>query len=282
MKPLFLLDGDGVMLDYNMAFKEVYEKIYNVELQLVKPTSYLAVEMWGVGDMSKEQYAHFKEESAKLGMWENMPAMPDSLEFVQEISKYFTVWCLTSMPTCFEEDRLKNLQKLGFPIEKVIATSRIGKENPKKKFIEELNPMYFMDDLLQNFEDVEVKNTQLIFLDWKHEDSPNKKYPHVEPHLTINHYNDFFALSAYYFQQRKELKLGLEHDGTGFFNHLGQVIPVNFVPISYRLKDEMRRIQLRFSNYALENDFTEKDNNDFESVISLIKEELPNWLVHKK
>ena len=38
-----------------------------------------------------------------------------------------------------EEDRLKNLQKLGFPIEKVIATSRIGKENPKKKFIEELN-----------------------------------------------------------------------------------------------------------------------------------------------
>ena len=48
MKPLFLLDGDGVMLDYNMAFKEVYEKIYNVELQLVKPTSYLAVEMWGI------------------------------------------------------------------------------------------------------------------------------------------------------------------------------------------------------------------------------------------
>ena len=37
------------------------------------------------------------------------------------------------------------------------------------------------------------------------------------------------------------------------------MIPSNFVPISYRLKDEMRRLQNRFSNYYLENDFIEKD-----------------------
>ena len=191
-KPIFLIDCDGVMLDYNEAFKIFYEKIYGVKLTLVNPKAYHATEMWGVGEMKKEEYSYFKTESNKLGMWENMPALPGALEFVQKLSKDFRVWCLTSMPTEFEKQRHNNLKNLGFPIERVIATSRVGRENPKKKYIEEIKAKYFMDDLLQNFEEVNAKETELIFLNWKSDNSPNLNYEHVKVDRTIYSYNDFF------------------------------------------------------------------------------------------
>ena len=109
-KPIFLIDCDGVMLDYNEAFKVFYEKIYSVKLKLVNPKAYHATEMWGIGEMKREEYVHFKTESNKLGMWENMPALPGALEFVKKLSKDFRVWCLTSMPTEFEEQRHNNLK----------------------------------------------------------------------------------------------------------------------------------------------------------------------------
>lgn len=278
MKPLFLIDGDGVMLDYNQAFKEHYEKIYNTSLTLKKPKSYLAVEMWGVGNMSKEDYHHFKTESEKIGIWENMPALPDSLEFVKELSQYFTVWCLTSMPTEYEQARLKNLQNLGFPIEKVIATSRVGKENPKKRFVEELKPMYFLDDLLQNFVDIHPKNkTKLIYLDWKHEDSPNKEYDHINPHMTIHHYQDFFAKSTYYIQQKKFLKIELSLEDTPYLNHLNQSIAYESIPLSSILKENIYRLHHKYLNHYLEGEFTQEDYFEFESLILKIKQELPDW-----
>lgn len=280
MKPLFLIDCDGVMLDYNLAFKQHYEKIYNKVLQLTKPKSYLAADMWGVGNMSKEDYHHFKTESAKLGIWENMPALPDALEFVKEISQYFTVWCLTSMPTEFEQDRLKNLQSLGFPIEKVIATSRVGKENPKKRFVEDLQPMYFMDDLLQNFVDIDHKvKTKFVYLDWKHEDSPNSQYQDLNPHITIHHYNDFFAKSAYYIAQKKFLKMELSFNLTPYLNQFNQTLYEEHIPMSYLLKQYIHAIHKKYVNHYLEGEFTKKDKNNFYSAIKRLKSELPDWTI---
>lgn len=280
MKPLFLIDGDGVMLDYNQAFKEHYEKIYQKTLTLKNPKAYQAVDAWGVDKMSEEEYKHFKNESAKLGMWENMPALPGSLEFVNEISKYFTVWCLTSMPQEHEQDRLKNLQKLGFPIEKVIATSRIGNENPKKRFVEKLNAAYFMDDLLQNFVDINSKlKTKLIFLDWRHENSPNKKYAHINPHITINNYNDFFSLSEYYIHKKKYLKIELSLEESPYINNFGKTIHQQHIPISLKLKEEIYCLHQKYTNHYLEGEFKDEDFESFFNVIEKVKEELNGWKI---
>lgn len=280
MKPLFLIDCDGVMLDYNQAFKEHYEKIYNKQLALKKPKSYLATEMWGVGTMAKEDYHHFKTESANLGMWENMPALPDALEFVKEISQYFTVWCLTSMPTEYENERLRNLQRLGFPIEKVIATSRVGDENPKKKFVENLKPMYFLDDLLQNFVDIKSKTkTKLVFLDWKHDDSPNKKYGHINPHITIHHYHDFYRSSPYYIQQKKYLKIHLGLQESPYMNHLGHLIDSQFIPVALNIKEEIYILHKKYINHYLENEFTKKDFDSFTMLVDKVRIELKDWTI---
>lgn len=280
MKPLFLIDCDGVMLDYNKAFKDYYERIYNKKLELVKPNSYFATEMWGIGKMSDSDSEHFKTESSNLGLWENMPAISKSLEFVQEISKYFTVWCLTSMPTQYEKARLKNLQKLGYPIEKVIATSRLGKENPKKRFVEELNPMYFMDDLLQNFEGINSElKTELIFLDWKNEDSPNSRYNHIKPHLTVSNYEDFFSLSSYYIKKKKFIRIKLNINESPYFNHLGHMINSNCVPISPMLKEEIFCLQNKYANHSLEGDFKDENFFYFDKLVFRVKEELKDWKV---
>lgn len=280
MKPLFLIDGDGVMLDYNQAFKDHYEKIYNKTLILKNPKAYQAVEACGLDKMSEEDYKYFKNESAKLGMWENMPALPGALEFVNEISKYFKVWCLTSMPQEHEQDRLKNLQKLGFPIEKVIATSRIGNENPKKKFIENLNPVYFMDDLLQNFVDIDSKiKTKLIFLDWKSENSPNKEYGHINPHITINNYEDFFSLSEYYINKKKYLKIELNMEESPYINNFGKIINQQYIPISLILKEEIYYLHQKYNNYYLEGEFTDNDFDSFFKIIEKVKEEMKDWTI---
>ena len=277
MKPLFLIDCDGVMLDYNQAFKEYYEKIYNKKLYLTNPKSYHAVNVWGVGKMSSEEYIYFKKEMAKNGMWENMPALPDALEFVKEISKYFTVWCLTSMPTEYENDRLKNLKKLGFPIERVIATSRIADENPKKKFVDDLQPMYFLDDLRQNFKDISHRKTKFLFLQWNHEDSPNDKYKDVNVDYTLNHYNDFFQISDFYLQQRKELNIKLNLEGTGFYNHLDKEISLDLIPLKFETKNSFLTLKKKYEYYSLENEFTENDYKEVDKIVEEIKKELFDW-----
>ena len=39
-KPIIALDCDGVLLDYQTTFAQVYEKAFGKQLTLVSPTSY--------------------------------------------------------------------------------------------------------------------------------------------------------------------------------------------------------------------------------------------------
>ena len=78
-----------------------------------------------------------------------------------------------------------SLKPLGFPIERVIATRRHGPENPKRAPIEERSPVFFIDDLLKNFEGIEQPGIQWVYLDREYSDAPNARHGGIARHMDV-------------------------------------------------------------------------------------------------
>lgn len=183
---VILVDGDGIMLDYNKGFCQVYEKAFGVKLERVFPRYYTAVKEYGINmalhGSFENLYKQFHE--AGVNVWTGMPELTGSVKAINSlVDKGYDVRCLTSMPPQFEQDRLLNLQTLGFKINTVYAVDRKvakaqGIDNPKLKIIQETQALAFVDDLMKNFTDCEGVSTKLYWLDHEHpmEDNPNLGY----------------------------------------------------------------------------------------------------------
>ena len=39
-KPVIALDCDDVLLDYQATFKNVYEQVFNIKLEMIRPDAY--------------------------------------------------------------------------------------------------------------------------------------------------------------------------------------------------------------------------------------------------
>lgn len=182
MKPIIALDCDGVLLDYNHTFGIVYEKSFGIKPKIANCNAYHAVNYYDLS-MNEDEKNIFYSVFDKEG-WKNMQALPQAIEAVDLLNDLgFEIVCVTAMPLHAENDRLFNLKNLGFKIDKVIATGgSINGKNPKKKYIEELNPQYFVDDLLHNFHDIEA-DTKFVLIEWKSFDNPNNGLD-----LNIAHY----------------------------------------------------------------------------------------------
>lgn len=172
MKPIIALDCDGVLLDYNHTYGIIYEKSFGIKPKIVNNEAYHANNYFNLSmtdDEKKVFFSVFDKEG-----WKDMKALPQAIEAVDLLDALgFEIVCVTAMPHHAEKDRLFNLKNLGFKIDKVIATgSSINGENPKKKYIEQIKPQYFADDLLHNFHNIET-DTKFVLIEWKSFDSPN-------------------------------------------------------------------------------------------------------------
>lgn len=191
-RPIIAIDADGVMLDYNAAFAVVFEKAFGRKLELVDAAAFHATNQWGLAAMSPEEKSAFYEAADQHGIWRSMPAFPGAVQAVQKLHDMgYEMVCVTSMPTEHGPDRLANLKALGFPIERVIATHRHGNENPKKAPIEELAPVFFIDDLLKNFEGIQAPGTKLVYLDRGYSDAPNARHGAIRRDVTVSSLENF-------------------------------------------------------------------------------------------
>lgn len=177
----FAIDVDGVLLDYNQSFKKQFDKIFSVDLQLKEVRAHHAHNYWYLPNIDWK-----KEFFRKSGdMWREMPPIANSVAAINRlVDAGHEVVCVTSMPSHFQKSRLYNLQREGFQIHNVIATSRVGRENPKKKYIDELQPDYFIDDLLKNFEGID--STKTVYVDNNYSDEPCKDWLHIKPDYTVS------------------------------------------------------------------------------------------------
>ncbi len=83
--------------------------------------------------------------------WSNIPAIEGAVAATCDLADAgYELVCVSALEPVFEKARLRNHRALGFPIERVIATSRAIESagNPKAPVLASLQPVAFVDDYL--------------------------------------------------------------------------------------------------------------------------------------
>ncbi|UJR08062.1 hypothetical protein I4U23_012339 [Adineta vaga] len=175
-KPIIALDCDGVLLDFDATYAQIYEKTFGKQLTIVAPKSCWAETKYGIALTDEEQY-QFDQVWNEHG-WRTMPVKEGALEACQLLHQAgYELVCVTAMSARYSEHRLENFRSHGFPIDKIICTGYDSNnicKNPKKKMIEDLHPVVFVDDLRRNFKDIQGVHTKFVFIDHEREDDPDR------------------------------------------------------------------------------------------------------------
>jgi phosphoglycolate phosphatase-like HAD superfamily hydrolase len=149
MKPIIALDGDGVLLDYHQAYRQAWHRAFGVLPELRDAQAYWPMDRWNVRKLEGTDHELFRQ-CFDYDFWSSVPAIPGALDASLKLHRAgYELVCVSALDSQFESARLQNLRKLGFPIERVIATANsIGPTSPKAKVLDALKPVAFIDDYL--------------------------------------------------------------------------------------------------------------------------------------
>jgi phosphoglycolate phosphatase-like HAD superfamily hydrolase len=148
-RPLIALDADGVLLDFNLGYASVWERVFGWRPNERDPLAYWPKDRWNVDpldDAGKVKFrAGFDEQ-----FWLTVPALDGAIDACHRLHDAgYQLVCVSALDLEYEQARLKNLRDHGFPIERVIATGvGEGERSPKADAIEMLQPEAFVDDYL--------------------------------------------------------------------------------------------------------------------------------------
>jgi len=146
---IIAVDADGVLLDYNLAYASVWRQAFGVYPKEKDPRAYWALDRWDIERLDGDRLAHFRA-GFNDGFWESLPALPGAIRACKDLqSAGYILICVSALPERFAAARQRNLQKLGFPIEIVIATEKLADgKSPKADALHLLRPVAFVDDYL--------------------------------------------------------------------------------------------------------------------------------------
>lgn len=144
------LDADGVLLDFSLAYAHAWERAFGRFPQERQPSAYWPFERWDVERLSgarKDQFRAVFDEH----FWTTVPPVEGAVQACHQlVDAGYVLVCVSALPPHFGPARQENLRRLGFPIERVIATDH--KDNattsPKAAALRDLQPLAFVDDYL--------------------------------------------------------------------------------------------------------------------------------------
>jgi 5' nucleotidase, deoxy (Pyrimidine), cytosolic type C protein (NT5C). len=143
------IDVDGVLLDYNAAYAIAWESAFGALPDLKNPDAYWAKDRWRVEHLTGSRLEYFRSYFDE-SFWSSLPAYEGAIDACLRLkSAGYNLVCVSAINPCFRHAREKNLQKLGFPIERVFCTEEIdGSVSPKASALAEIAPVAFVDDYL--------------------------------------------------------------------------------------------------------------------------------------
>ncbi|MBT9571991.1 MAG: HAD family hydrolase [Pseudomonas umsongensis] len=143
------LDADGVLLDYNLCYADAWKRAFGVYPKERNANAYWAQDRWDVERLEGDRLEQFRA-SFDESFWESLPALPGAVQACKDLkSAGYQLVCVTALPEQFAAARQRNLQRLGFPIEIVLATGKEGNgKSPKADALHHLCPAVFVDDYL--------------------------------------------------------------------------------------------------------------------------------------
>ncbi len=145
--PLIALDADGVLLDFHLGYASAWRRAFGHLPAERDPFAYWPIDRWEVERLDPPRRAVFRAAFDEH-FWTTVPAIAGAVEACHRLQQAgFDLVCVSALEPEFEAARLRNLQSLGFPIERVIATGNAeGARSPKADAIESLQPIAFVDD----------------------------------------------------------------------------------------------------------------------------------------
>ena len=148
-RPLIALDADGVLLDFQLGYAGAWQRAFgNIPLER-DPLAYWPMDRWHVERLDASQREVFRAVFDET-FWRTVPAIDGAVQACLRLCEAgFDLVCVSALDLEFESARLRNLQDLGFPIKRVIATGNAaGERSPKAETITELKPLAFVDDYI--------------------------------------------------------------------------------------------------------------------------------------
>lgn len=141
------LDCDGVLLNYADAYGKAWERAFGEVPTLQNRDAYWPMHRWGIPMLTGGQLEQFRRVFDDK-FWSTIPPIVGALEACQLlIEAGCELICVTALELHNLEARKRNLEMLGFPITKVIATpNREHDESPKAQVLNELGVDAFVDD----------------------------------------------------------------------------------------------------------------------------------------
>lgn len=150
MKGIIALDADGVLLNYHLAYRQVWQKAFGYLPELADPQAYFPMHRWKVPILERDQREVLRVHQDE-SFWSTMPAIAGALNAALRLhAAGFELVCVTAVPMAYRAARLKNLQALGYPITRVYAaneTAQTGR-SVKADALTELQPVAFVDDFV--------------------------------------------------------------------------------------------------------------------------------------
>lgn len=154
-RPIIALDGDGVLLDYSLAYAPLWERAFGYRPVERDKDAYSPLDRWAVERLEGERLAAL-QACMDEHFWSTMPPCDRAVAACHRLHDAgFELVCVSALPLQFEAARLRNLREADFPIERVIATGSADEgRSPKADALERLAPLVFVDDHLQYFRGV--------------------------------------------------------------------------------------------------------------------------------
>nr|WP_295784071.1 HAD family hydrolase [Rhodoferax sp.] len=148
-KPIIALDADGVLLDYSVEYATVWQRAFREYPTEKDPKAYWAADRWNVERLVGERLEHFLGHFEET-FWESLLALPGASKACRDLhAAGYELVCVTAMPEQFASARQRNFHRMGFPIDKVIATGKFAEgKSPKADVLNALRPCAFVDDYL--------------------------------------------------------------------------------------------------------------------------------------
>ncbi|WP_294767604.1 HAD family hydrolase [uncultured Rhodoferax sp.] len=170
---ILAVDCDGVLLDYNAAYAGAWRRAFGETPRLVNPDAYWARDRWAVHKLEGADLAHFHSVFDET-FWSNIPAISGALEACELLTSLgLELVCVTAMEPQFASARRRNLQNLGFPIQRVMATSgAVNGINPKASVVNAIKPVAFVDDFAPYLVDIDA-GTHLALVERESAGGPN-------------------------------------------------------------------------------------------------------------
>jgi hypothetical protein len=146
---LIVLDADGVLLDYNLAYASAWERAFGSYPQLKNHNAYWAKDRWSVRQLEGDSLSTFRSVFDE-SFWSTIPAIKGALDACHSLSKAgYELICVTALAEKYQASRLQNLVQQGFPIETILTVEHIeSMVSPKASVINSLKPVAFVDDYL--------------------------------------------------------------------------------------------------------------------------------------